>query len=432
MGILSDVLRRPAARAGRYEPYKTITEYAPAFSSYGGSVYEQQLTRSCIERIALGCSKLKPEVEGTALPRISRAIQTSPNDWMTWPALLTRVATLLEADTTAFVVPAYDERGNVTGVWPLMAELAELVEDSWGEPWIRFTLASGDTMAIERRNVCVLTRYQYASDVFGGGNKPLDGTILLMRHQEEAQDAAIRNGATIRFIGKVNGAVRPDDLERKRKKFTDDNLSANNDSGMLVYDGTWDSVEQVEPQSYVVSPEEMARIEKSVYTYFGINEAILTNDFSEEQWGAFYESVIEPIAIQLGDGLSQMLYTPVQRAHGNRITFSSNRLEYASNASKRNMIRDMGDRGVFSVDDMRAILQLPPLPNGAGQVYIMRGEYYMLDANYKVISQSGGDPASGRLAAPFYDDRDPIDVAGDDDEYNDTEARGAEDKDEGV
>jgi phage portal protein BeeE len=429
MGILASVLRRPDRIGYRYAPYKTITEYAPVFSSYGGSLYEQQLTRSCIERIATACSKLKPEVEGTAKPRIKRIIKTAPNDYMTWSTLLARVATILETDTTAFVVPAYDTEGNITGLWPLKAENVELIERG-DEPWLRFYLASGDAMAIEQRNVCILTRFQYESDVFGGGNQPLNETLKLMNHQVEAQDAAIKNGASIRFIGKLEGMIRPSDMEEKRQKFTDDNLSAQNQSGLMVYDNTWQDIKQIDPQTYTVGTEEMERIEKSVYTYFGINEDILTNDFSEEQWGAFYESVVEPIAIQLGDGLSQMLYTPGERARGNKISFSSNRLEYASNASKRNMIRDMGDRGVFSVDDMRAILQLPPLPNGAGQVYIMRGEYYMLDSNYNVIAQSGGE-GNGKLAPSMDDDRDPIDLTGDDDIYNDNDTRGHEDIEEG-
>ena len=431
MGILADVLRRPDKRNGYSRlPYKTITEYAPTFSSWGGSLYEQQLTRSCIERIAVACSKLKPEVEGSAKPRIKRTIKTAPNDFMTWPSLLARTATILETDTTAFVVPSYDENGEVVGLWPLKAEHVDLL-DRGGVPWLRFELASGDAMAIEQSCVCVLTRFQYESDVFGGGNAPISQTLRLINHQVEAQDAAIKNGASIRFIGKMEGMVRPEDVKRKRQEFTDENLSAANDSGLMVYDNTWQDIKQIDNSAYTVDADEMARIEKSVYTYFGINENILTNDFTEEQWGAFYESEIEPIAIQLGEGLTQMLYTPIERAHGNRISFSSNRLEYASNASKRNMIRDMGDRGVFSVDDMRAILQLPPLPNGAGQVYIMRGEYYMLDANYNVMYKSGGDDA-GKLASPFFTDRDPIDLGGDDQEYQPTEARGAQDQDEGV
>lgn len=433
MGILAEVLRVPSTpRYGATKPYQTITEYAPVFSTGAGELYEQQLTRSCIERIATGCSKLKPEVSGSAEPKIKRAIKTSPNDFMSWSVLLARVATLLMTDTTAFVVPAVDDNGDTVGIFPFKPAAAELIDRS-GVAYLRFTTYTGDVVEIERTRVCVLTRFQYASDVFGGGNKPLQPTMRLLDHQTEAQDQAIKNGAKIQFIGKLVGQLRGEDIAKKRNEFVGNNFNERNVAGLLTYDATWDDVKQVQPQSYTVGTDEMERINKSVYTYFGINEAILTNNFSEEQWGAFYESVIEPIAIQLGDGLTQMLYSTRERMRGNRIMFSANRLEYASNASKRNMIRDMGDRGLMKVDEMRAVLQLPPLPDGAGQVYIMRGEYYLLDADYQLLLKSGGDETTkSKLAAPFFDDRDPKDIAGDDDEYNDTEAWGGEDFDQGV
>jgi hypothetical protein len=46
-----------------------------------------------------------------------------------------------------------------------------------------------------------------------------------------------------------------------------------------------------------------------------------------------------------------------------------------SNAEKLNVSSQLADRGILNRDEVRLIWNLPPLPNGEGQDYIIRGEY---------------------------------------------------------
>lgn len=433
MGILTDILGKLAAKTSSpsANPYwKTFTEYSPVFTSYDGGIYEQELTRAAVERFAVSCSKLQPNVIGNESTKryVRRAIETSPNRYMTWPTFLSRAATILECDTTCAIVPQLREDGEtIDGFWPLKFDYAEIVEYA-DEPWIRFYQPTGDTFAIELRMVCLLTRFQYDSDFFGDGNV-LDNTMKLIDAQNQAESAAIVNGAKIRFIGKMTGMSRPEDIAKKREMFAEENLSQANSTGLMLYDETFQNVQQIEPQSYTISAEEMERIEKNVYTYFGTNEDILQNHYTEDVWGAYYEGKIEPFAVQLGEGLTHMVYTLTERRNGARIEFSANRLEYASNASKRNMVRDMLDRCVMTLNEARQVLQLPPVPGG--DVFIARGEYYMLDSDLNLIYSSGGiggeshaNPASGSYAETDFD------LGGDDDIYNDTDSRGDKESDE--
>lgn len=392
MGFVDKILgRKPQKDAAKAAPFfETFTEYAPAFSTFRGGVYELALTRAAIDRFATACSKLKPEVGGTAKPRITRAIHTAPNSQMSWPQFLARLATILECDTTAYVVPEFAWDGETyTGLWPLKANYAELV-DYADEPWLRFHMPTGKTAAIELKHVCIINKFQYESDLFGSDNV-LDGTMRLLDMQEKSQEHSLKTGSNIRFVGQLVGQVREDEIAKKRDRFSADNLSAENTSGVMLYDNTFANLEQVKPYSYAVSDGEMSRITESVYSYFGTNQKILQNSYNEEEWNAYYEGKVEPFAIQLGEGLSRMLFTQQERAR-NWVSFSSNRLEYASSPSKRNMIRDMLDRGVFCIDDAREILQMPPLPNGEGQVRVIRGEY--IDATMLEEHKKDTDPPS--------------------------------------
>lgn len=95
-----------------------------------------------------------------------------------------------------------------------------------------------------------------------------------------------------------------------------------------------------------------------------------------DEWLAFYEGAIEWLAIQLSDVLTRMLYSERERQFGNRIWFSSNRLQYMSNADKMNAISQMADRGLMTRNELREILNLTPLPEPFGSQIPARGEYY--------------------------------------------------------
>lgn len=424
MGLLSKIFgkKRPATSPAR--GYRTLTEDYPFFASYDGKLYEQELTRAAIERFASACSKLKPEVTGHASRAAERLVRTRPNEQMTWPTFLSRLATIYEVDDTAFVVPSFKrDMQTIDGLWPLKCEYAEVLEYG-GEPWVRFHFATGEVSALELRYVVILAKFQYSSDYFGERNC-LDGTLGLMASQAQAQEAAMVNGARVRFIGSLVGQVREEDLKAKRERFVTENLGRDNAGGLLLYDNTFADLKQVQPYSYTIDTDEMERIEQNVYDYFGINEDILQNKYSEDTWGAWYEGRVEPFCLRLGEGLTNVFFSQAQQMHGNRIMFSSNRLEYASNASKRNMVRDMVDRGIMTINEGREVLQMAPVEGG--DVRVIRGEYV---AASTLVLGNGVLTVSGERLEE--DDFDSVsDPGGDDDIYKDSNAYGGGDFDAG-
>lgn len=344
----------------------------PYTVGWSGSMYQQVLVRSVIERFAIACSKLKPEIKGSARPRIRRAVDTSPNEFQTWPQFLYRCATLYMNNTTVCVVPEYKPGTQVqNGFYPVPLSYAQVV-DYDGEYWLRWHTPDGDQRAVELAKVAVVTRFQYLSDWFGDGNI-LANTLSMLKAQEDAQKQSINDSAQLRFIGKLNGQVREEDMADKRDRFARDNLSDANETPLMVYDATFASIEQLKSQNWTIPADEMERIENNVFDYFGTNRRILQNTYDENAWDAFYEGCIEPFALALGEAMSMATFTMRERP-ANRIMFSSNRLEYASAASKRNMGKDMLDRGIFTINDTLEMLQMPTIGED-GDVRILRGEY---------------------------------------------------------
>jgi hypothetical protein len=128
----------------------------------------------------------------------------------------------------------------------------------------------------------------------------------------------------------------------------------------------------------------MKLIQTNVQNYFGVNEKILQNIANGDEWASFYEGAIEVFAIQFSEVITGMTFSPRERIAGNIIMATANRLQYMSNADKLAVSSQMADRGIMNRDEIREIWNLPALPNGSGQAYTIRGEYYLLGADGSV------------------------------------------------
>jgi hypothetical protein len=174
-------------------------------------------------------------------------------------------------------------------------------------------------------------------------------------------------------MAKVANMLKPEDIKKERERFTEDNLSADNKSGMIIYDSKFSELKQVDSKPYTPNALQMQQIQESVCTHFGTNMDILQNKFDEETWNAYYEGKIEPFALQLSLVMSNMTYSPREIAHGNMITFSANRLQYASNATKLQVSTQLFDRGLLNRNGVMDIWNMAHVENG--DQYYIRKEY---------------------------------------------------------
>ena len=197
--------------------------------------------------------------------------------------------------------------------------------------------------------------------------------MQLLHTQNEGIIEGVKNSAAIRFIAKASNMFGDDALKELRDNFASLNLSADNNTGLMIFDNQFSEVQQVQNQQFVINAAQQKLIQDNVFNYFGVNQKILQNDFDENAWNAFYEGKIEPFALQLSLVMSNMTYTTKEIAFGNEIQFSANRLQYASNQTKLNVVTQLFDRGLLSLNQGLEIFNMPPVDDG-NERYI-RGEY---------------------------------------------------------
>ena len=379
MGLFNKIFKRPVPSGQSQGFFQTLTAYTPVFTTWGGQLYESELVRSAIHARATHISKLQVQVQGSAKPRLQTKLRTGPNEWQTWGQFLYRLSTILDVNNTAFIVPVMDDYMEVTGIFPVLPSQCQIMQYS-GEPWLRYKFQTGQFASIEMRYCGIMTKFQYEDDFFGDDNSALRPTMELINVQNQGIGEAVRSAATFRFMARLNNFAKPEDLAKERKRFTKENLQ-NGDGGVLLFPNTYSDIQQIKSNPYVVDAEQMRLIQTNVYNYFGVNEDVLQNKAYGDTWAAFYEGAIEQFAIQFSDVTTKMLFTEREHASGSFLMATANRLQYMSNADKLNVSAQMADRGIMNRDEIREIWNLPPLPDGQGKAYTIRGEYYLLGAD---------------------------------------------------
>ena len=392
MGLFEKIFKKPNTRADPNGFFQTLTAYTPAFTSWNGALYESELVRSAIHAKATHISKLRVSVEGSAKPKLRTRLRTGPNSFQTWGQFLYRLSTILDMQNTAFIVPVLDDYMEMTGYYPILPSRCEILDYN-GEPWLKYDFTNGESAVIEMSRCGIMNKFQYQDDFFGSSNTALRSTMELIHIQNEGISEAVKSSATFRFMARMNNFAKSEDLAKEQKRFTENNLKRDA-GGVLLFPNTYSDIQQIKSTPFVVDADQMNAIKTNVYDYIGVNEDILQNKAFGDAWAAFYEGSIEPFAIQYSDVSTKMTFTEREQAAGSMIMATANRLQYMSNQDKLNVSAQMADRGIMNRDEIREIWNLPPLPDGQGQAYTIRGEYYLLGKDGSV-TRKGDDLTSG-------------------------------------
>ena len=206
--------------------------------------------------------------------------------------------------------------------------------------------------------------------------------------QRQGITEGIKNGASYRFSAQSDNWATDEDLAAEMQRFNQFTFQNKKTAGGLVlFPNTYTNVQQLKQEAYKVDADQQALIKQNVFDYFAVNEDVIQNKTFGDTWLAFYEGAVEWFAIQLSEVLTKMLFSERERQFGNRIWFTSNRLQYMSNADKLNAISTFADRGLMTRNELREIMNLSPLPDEIGNQIPARGEYY----DVVTETENGGD-----------------------------------------
>lgn len=386
------------------------TRFYPLYYSDGfipvGGMRDNDLIGSIADVIAKNTAKLQPKVirkdaKGMTVKNdsLSRLLTTRPCPEMSTYDFLYRLASDLVYTSNAFAVLFYDDNFlTITSIQPVTVRSFDIVEDSSGRVFLRFVWEyDGKEYTVPYESV-IHIKARYNKRRFTG--TPPDGDLQEMLELVETTNHSIknivRNGSGLRGYLKYGNFIDDEEMKKKVKDFQDAYMSADNDGGLAGLDNSMDFKEFTQ-RAIAIPTAQMQFLRDNVYRYYGVNEKVLTSSQTPEEWNAFYESVIEPIAIQLSLEFTYKVFTERERGFGNRVIFTADRLQYATLDTRKALAGEMYDRGVITINEYRELLYLPPIEEG--DVRMVSLNYVKADdqSTYQVGKDNGESEGQAQM-----------------------------------
>ena len=202
-----------------------------------------------------------------------------------------------------------------------------------------------------------------SDELLGDGNNALYPALELAHTQNEGIISGIKSGANIRGILKFTQILSPKKLKEEKEAFISDYLQISNDGGVVATDQKMEYV-PIESRPVILTADQTKEVKAKICDYLGITESIVNSSYTEDQFSAFYESTIEPFAVALSMEFTAKVFTDREQAFGNSILFESGRLQFSSNSTKVNLIKELLPMGLLTVNQALEILNLPAVENG--------------------------------------------------------------------
>jgi len=367
-------------KEGVTQSFSFISELNPTFLPFGNNVSQSEVVKICIDRVASQCAKLKPKYIKTKEDKtvseksgtLSFLLKHKPNEFMTPYDFIYRVVSLLLLNDNVFVYPMYDRvNRKLKALYPLNPLLVEAQQDSLGSHYLKFYFEDGRDFTLPYENVIHLRKYYSDHDLFGGSGSSGDHeailkTISINENLLQGIDNAVKSSMQIRGIVKMNGMLSEADKKKQRDLFDaalSDSMN-NKGSSIIPIDLKSDYIPlSVDPK--LIDKDTLEFLQSKILDYYGVSVPLFTNKYTEEDFNSFYESTIEPLAIQLSEAFSLGLLTENEIQRGEEIIFFSERLQYASWNTKVQAIEKLMGLGIMSLNESRALLGLEPLEGGS-------------------------------------------------------------------
>ena len=352
-----------------FNMYSLLNTFNSTFYTNTGNAWDMDVVRSSVDAYCRNFAKLKAKHvrDGkTGKSKIEKLLNYRPNPQMEAYSFYYKIAANLKLTNNAFIYPEFSTSGEIVAFWPLMSNRLELLEKN-GQLFIRFTFNTGKQKVVPYDNIIHLRGHFFDHDIFGSKNTALRPALDTANviNQGVSNSAKLIN--SIRGILSAKISQKDEDLAKARDKFVENNFRiSSNGSGVIVTDTKMEYT-PINEKSVPINSDQLSYTKNAIYDYFGVNESIVQNKFDENQWTAFYEGGIEPVAIQMSQCFTNALFTENERNFGNEIMFEANRLQYASTSTKVTVVKELSPMGVLMKDDIREIFNMSPLPNGEGK-----------------------------------------------------------------
>ena len=410
MGIFERLFRKQP-RDTKYA--LTLNGFSPLYTQFGSEIYASDVVQQALKCIVDEVKKLKPthiRQSGNDPVPVKGSLQevlNNPNPLMTTSEFLEKVTWLLLLNYNAFIIPTYyvwidgsgTEQRKYEALYPIKPSQVDFIEDATGRLFCKFWFANGTNTTIPYTDV-IHVKYNYSVGEYMGGNefgqpdnKALLSTLELNHKLLQGIAKAMDASYAVNGIIKYNTLLDTEKMDKAVEEFN--RRLRNNESGFLPIDLKAE-LQPYERRSAMVDKPTLEFIDSKILRNWGVPLPILTGEYNKEQYEAFYQKVLEPLAIAYSQAFTKKLFTEREKAFGNKIDFYPKDLIFLSMEQTLRMIDILSPTGGLFENEKRVALGLPPLPELEGKRYMSlnwidannAGQYQVGNVNVDVVDET--------------------------------------------
>lgn len=363
---------------------KMLNGNTPVFSSFGKDIYASDIVKACIRCKSNEISKLQPkhirnvdeDKQEIVKSSINRLLRFSPNPLMTSKEFLEKITWLYESTFNCFIYPTYylaktskgGESKVFTGFYPLDPTTSTFLEDeATGELFIEFTFRNGEKYTLPYKDVIHLRKDFSFNDLMGGNENGArdDKSLLKILNVDntlvEGLDKNVKAGLSINGMLKINTMLDEGKQAAEIEKF-EKKLKTSN-SGILPIDLKSDFI-PINMTPTTINKDILSFLENRILNTLEVPLCIITGDYNDEQYQAYYEKTIEPFIQLLGQAFTKVLFTDREIDCGNEIIFYSQSLLFTNTKNKIAVADILGNRGALTDNQLLALFGYPPFEGG--------------------------------------------------------------------
>ena len=381
MGWISNLFKKEEPKQTTHA--EVLSGHAPIFSQFGQNIYASDVVQQAINCIVSEMKKLQPQhirLKGNdVIPVEKSSIQKvldNPNPLMTTSEFIEKVTWLLFLNYNAFIIPQYyeweDEKGlhrRYEALYPVLPSQVDFIEDASGRLYVKFRFNNGQNYTLKYSDVIHL-KYRYSVNQYMGGNEngQPDNDALLktlnLNHQLlEGIAKGMKASYAVNAVVKYNTMLDNDKTDKALKEL--ESKLKKSESGFLPMDLRGEYI-PINKNLALVDEGVLKFIDEKILRNYGVSLPILTGDYTQEQYQAFYQKTIEPFVISFSQAFSKTLLTDREKGFNNQIKFYPEDLMFMGVKDVLEMIRLLGDSGGLYENEKRVALGMRPLPELVG------------------------------------------------------------------
>lgn len=362
--------------------------WLPVYTQFGTNIYASDVVQQALKCIVDEMKKLNPthirlnDNDPVPVKSTVQDVLSNPNPLMTTQEFIEKITWLLLMNYNAFVIPTYytwkddktgAEKRYYESLYPINPTQVDFIEDASNRLFVKFWFWNGETTTIPYDDV-IHIKYNYSINEYMGGNdlgQPDHQALLstlelnqqLLNGIAKAMNASYAVNGIVKYNtmlddGKTELALQ--ELERKLQ---------NSQSGFLPLDLKAEFT-PFDRKATVVDDDTLKFIDEKILRNWGVPLAILTGDYTKEQYESFYQKTLEPLIGALSQAFTKKLFTTRERAFNNRVEFYPKDLIFMTTTQKIELVNLLSPTGAMFENEKRTVFGLMPLPELEGKRYM--------------------------------------------------------------